>query len=91
MEISAKMKSAQFRFVFVAGAIASGKTTLAKKIAQESNAVFFSIDVRVEKVGRPLKGFEDYARYYGPCREIIGVNGHRLFIETRIVRMNSIF
>jgi predicted kinase len=66
------MNSKRPKFVFMAGAIASGKTTLARKIAADSNAVFFSIDEWVSKVGHPVVGFKEYTRYHRPCREIIG-------------------
>jgi predicted kinase len=63
--------SKETKFVFMAGRIASGKTTLAKKIASESNAILFSIDEWVGNIGRPTN-FEEYTRYFLPCRVLIG-------------------
>jgi predicted kinase len=59
------------KFVFMGGAIASGKTTLARRIASEANAVLFSIDEWVGKVGSPVTNFKEYNRYYFPCWELI--------------------
>jgi predicted kinase len=67
----APAKSNETKVVFMAGRIASGKTTLAKKIASESNAILFSIDEWVGNIGRPTS-FEEYTRYFLPCRVLIG-------------------
>jgi predicted kinase len=58
------------KFISMAGAIASGKTTLARQIARESGAVLFSIDEWVGKIGRP-KNFKEYSDYYFPCWDLI--------------------
>ena len=48
----------------VAGQIGAGKTTLARKLAKEKNALFFSTDQWIAGLGVPIGSHEVYAKYY---------------------------
>ena len=53
------------------GTIGAGKTTFAAKLANEKNAVFYSIDRAVKDLGKPITSREDYDKYYFLVRTAI--------------------
>ena len=55
----------------VAGQIGSGKTSFARKLAQEKNALFFSTDKWIANLGVPIGSHENYAKYYNGIRDRI--------------------
>lgn len=60
---------------FISGKLGSGKTTLAKKIANEDHAIFISEDVWLEKLfPNMINNFQDYLLYSRRLREIIAVH-----------------
>jgi len=57
---------------FISGKLGSGKTTLAKKIADENNAIFISEDIWLEKLfPKMINNFEDYLLYSRRLRAMI--------------------
>lgn len=55
----------------MAGPIGSGKTTLAKRIANERNTAFFSIDQCIKTLGQPIGSAQEYEKYYFGMRDVI--------------------
>ena len=55
----------------MAGPIGAGKTTLAKQIAKEKNAAFFSIDQLIKMLKQPLGSAQEYEKYYFGMRDAI--------------------
>ena len=55
----------------MSGPIGSGKTTIAKKIANEKGAILFSIDEQIKTLDQPIQNLQDYEKYYFGIREII--------------------
>lgn len=65
------METTNRKLYAMVGAIGSGKTTFAKRLAEEKNAVFFSIDQNIKQLGQPINSQKDYDKYYFGMREII--------------------
>jgi len=63
------MKTAQL--YAVSGQIGSGKTTWARKLANEKQALFFSTDQWISQLGVPIGSHEVYAKYYPGIRDRI--------------------
>ena len=57
---------------FVSGRLAAGKTTLARKIVAENRAVFFCEDVWLSQLSDGISSFEDYLKWSGRCRSVMG-------------------
>lgn len=57
---------------FISGRLAAGKTTLARKLAVEHRAVFFCEDVWLSKLSDGIVSFEDYLKWSGRCRGVMG-------------------
>ena len=55
----------------VAGQMGSGKTTWARRLANEKNALFFSTDQWIANLGVPIGSHEVYAKYYTGIRDRI--------------------
>lgn len=55
----------------VAGQIGSGKTTWARKLANEKQGLFFSADQWIANLGVPIGSHEVYAKYYTGIRDRI--------------------
>ena len=55
----------------VAGQIGSGKTSFARKLAQEKKALFFSTDQWIANLGVPIGSHENYAKFYTGIRDRI--------------------
>lgn len=55
----------------VAGQIGSGKTSFARKLAHEKQALFFSTDQWIAHLGVPIGSHENYAKYYTGVRDRI--------------------
>ena len=55
----------------VAGQMGSGKTTWARKLAKEKQALFFSTDQWIANLGVPIGSHENYAKYYTGIRDRI--------------------
>lgn len=52
--------------------MASGKTTLSKKIAKEENALLFSEDIWLQRLyPKEIKNFEDYKKYSARLKTIL--------------------
>lgn len=63
----------------ITGKLGSGKTTLAKKIAAESNAIFISEDIWLAKLfPNMINNFEDYLLYSRRFRVIIAIHTAQL-------------
>lgn len=69
----------------MSGPIGSGKTTFAKGIAQEMNAVFISIDQYVKLLGQPIESAQDYDKYYFGIRAIIADVAYKILRSGRSV------
>ena len=70
----------------VAGQMGSGKTTLARKLAQEKKALFFSTDQWIANLGVPIGSHENYAKYYTGLRDrIFEVAKQALSLEVPVV------
>ncbi len=65
------MESKKPKLYAMTGTIGSGKTTYAKKLSSEKNAVVFLIDDYIRQLGIPIKSVEDYDKYYYGVRNII--------------------
>ena len=64
---------------FISGKLGSGKTTLAKKIAEKQNAIFISEDFWLSHLfPEAIKTFEDYLLYSKRVRKVI---------ETQVVEL----
>jgi predicted kinase len=57
---------------FISGRLAAGKTTLARKIAVESEAILFCEDVWLATRSDGIASFDDYLRWSRRCRAIMG-------------------
>jgi predicted kinase len=57
---------------FVSGRLAAGKTTLARKLAAELDAVFFCEDVWLSKLSDGISSFDDYLKWSRRCRSVMG-------------------
>lgn len=55
----------------IAGQIGSGKTSFARKLAKEKQALFFSTDQWIANLGVPIGSHENYAKYYTGIRDRI--------------------
>ncbi len=60
---------------FISGKLGSGKTTLAKKIVDENNAIFISEDIWLEKLfPNMINNFQDYLLYSKRFRSMIKIH-----------------
>ncbi len=57
---------------FIAGRLASGKTTLARELVQRHRAVLFCEDVWLSKLSDGITSFEDYLKWSRRCRVVMG-------------------
>jgi predicted kinase len=57
---------------FIAGRLASGKTTLAREISTTQSAVLFCEDVWLSKLSDGIGSFEDYLKWSRRCRSVMG-------------------
>jgi predicted kinase len=57
---------------FISGRLAAGKTTLARKLAAEHSAVFLCEDVWLSKLSEGISSFDDYLKWSGRCRSVMG-------------------
>ncbi|MBC7421189.1 MAG: ATP-binding protein [Bdellovibrio sp.] len=70
----------------IAGQIGSGKTTRARKLAKEKQALFFSTDQWIASLGVPIGSHEVYAKYYTGIRDrIFEVAQQALHLEVPVV------
>ena len=53
------------------GAMGSGKTTMALKIAKEYDAAFFSLDGTIKSFNQPIRNLNDYESHIEKAREIM--------------------
>lgn len=56
---------------FLCGRLASGKTTLARRIASEKNAVLFCEDEWLSKLSDGIVSFDDYLKWSRRCRSVM--------------------
>jgi predicted kinase len=57
---------------FISGRLAAGKTTLARTLADEHNAILISEDFWLSKLSDGISSFEDYLKWSRRCRSVIG-------------------
>ena len=57
---------------FICGRLASGKTTLARRIAACEPAVLICEDTWLSKLSDGIQSFEDYLKWSRRCREVMG-------------------
>src|SRR5260370_38773425 len=57
---------------FISGRLASGKTTLALRLAEQEGAVLICEDVWLAKLSDGIASFEDYLKWSRRCRSVIG-------------------
>jgi predicted kinase len=57
---------------FISGRLASGKTTLARRIAAQEPAVFICEDVWLSKLSDGIHSFDDYLKWSRRCRSVMG-------------------
>ncbi len=57
---------------FISGRLAAGKTTLARKLADQEGAVLISEDVWLANLSDGISSFEDYLKWSRRCRSVIG-------------------
>ena len=57
---------------FISGRLASGKTTLARKLVAQEGAVFICEDAWLSKLSDGIESFDDYLRWSRRCRSVIG-------------------
>ena len=57
---------------FVCGRLASGKTTLARRIAAAEPAVLICEDVWLSRLSEGIRSFDDYLKWSRRCREVMG-------------------
>jgi predicted kinase len=57
---------------FISGRLAAGKTTLARKLADEHQAVLFCEDVWLSKLSDGITSFDDYLKWSRRCRAVMG-------------------
>ena len=60
------------------GTIGSGKTTYARKLASEKQAILFCIDEDIKQLGQPVESKEDYDKYYFGVRAIIADHASKI-------------
>jgi predicted kinase/GNAT superfamily N-acetyltransferase len=83
---STKTISQSKKIYAIAGQMGSGKTTWARKLAKEKNALFFSTDQWVANLGVPIGSHENYAKYYTGLRDrIFEVAKQALSLEVPVV------
>lgn len=56
---------------FISGRLASGKTTLARRLSTEHNAVFFCEDLWLSKLSDGITSFQDYLKWSARCRTVM--------------------
>jgi predicted kinase len=66
------MKQRRGTLHFISGRLASGKTTLARRLAEQENAVLICEDVWLSKLTDGISSFEDYLKWSRRCRSVIG-------------------
>jgi predicted kinase len=57
---------------FISGRLAAGKTTLARKLSDEHQAVLFCEDVWLSKLSDGITSFDDYLKWSRRCRAVMG-------------------
>jgi predicted kinase len=57
---------------FISGRLAAGKTTLARELAAEYHAVLISEDVWLSKLSDGISSFDDYLKWSGRVRSVMG-------------------
>jgi uridine kinase len=57
---------------FISGRLASGKTTLARRLADQEGVVLIYEDVWLAKLSDGISSFEDYLKWSRRCRSVIG-------------------
>lgn len=57
---------------FICGRLASGKTTLARKISAAESAIFLCEDVWLSRLSNGISSFEDYLVWSRRCRSVMG-------------------
>jgi predicted kinase len=57
---------------FISGRIAAGKTTLARRLTAEHQAVLFCEDVWLAKLSDGISSFDDYLKWSSRCRSLMG-------------------
>lgn len=57
---------------FICGRLASGKTTLARQIAESSPAVLICEDIWLSKLSDGILSFDDYLKWSHRCRSVMG-------------------
>jgi predicted kinase len=57
---------------FISGRLAAGKTTLARQLADEYQAVLISEDVWLSKLSDGISSFDDYLKWSRRCRSVMG-------------------
>lgn len=57
---------------FISGRLAAGKTTLARKLAEDYHAVLISEDVWLSKLSDGISSFDDYLKWSRRCRSVMG-------------------
>ena len=56
---------------FISGRLAAGKTTLARKLSVEHNAVLFCEDVWLSKLSDGITSLQDYLKWSARCRAVM--------------------
>ncbi len=64
------MEMTQTLFLMI-GPMGSGKTTLARKIEKEKQAIFFSLDGTIKSFNQPIRTLQDYELYVDKARQIM--------------------
>jgi predicted kinase len=57
---------------FISGRLAAGKTTFARELAAEQQAVLFCEDVWLSKLADGIGSFEEYLKWSRRCRSVMG-------------------
>jgi predicted kinase len=57
---------------FISGRLAAGKTTLARKLADQESAVLFCEDVWLSKLADGISTFEEYLKWSRRIRSVMG-------------------
>jgi len=57
---------------FISGRLASGKTTLARRLADQEGAVLICEDLWLTKLNDGISSFEDYLKWSRRCRSVMG-------------------
>lgn len=57
---------------FISGRLAAGKTTLARRLAEERGAVLLSEDVWLSTLADGISSLEDYLKWSRRCRAVMG-------------------